>query len=77
MVSHSRFLYCILIRKYGFDDFNQFVFVRGFRSLASVFYKAGDINIIDDGLVNGSGRLIRWLSKTVKRMQTGYIYHYS
>ena len=77
IVSHSRFLYCVLIRKYGFDDFNQFVFVRGVRYLASVFYKVGDINIIDHGLVNGSGRLIRWLSKTVKRMQTGYIYHYA
>jgi NADH-quinone oxidoreductase subunit L len=70
-------LYSILIKKYGFDDFNQIVFVRGTRALSQALYKYGDQRIIDDGLVNGTGRLIQWISATLKRLQTGYIYHYA
>jgi NADH-quinone oxidoreductase subunit L len=70
-------LYTLLIKKYGFDDFNQIVFVRGTRGIAQLLYKYGDQRLIDDGLVNGSGRLIQWISATLKRLQTGYIYHYA
>ena len=70
-------LYYILIKKYGFDDFNQIVFVRGTRALAQLLYNYGDQRLIDDGLVNGSGRLIQWISATLKRLQTGYIYNYA
>ena len=70
-------LYSILIKKYGFDDFNQIVFVRGTRGLAQILYKYGDQRLIDDGLVHGSGRLIQWISAMLKRLQTGYIYHYA
>jgi NADH-quinone oxidoreductase subunit L len=69
--------YHVLLAKYGFDDFNQFVFVRGTRGLAQILYKYGDVRIIDEGLVNGSGRLIAWAANTLKRLQTGYLYHYA
>ena len=77
LVSHFRWLYNILIKKYGFDDFNQIVFVRGTRTIANVFYKVGDVLIIDDGLVNGVARFIRWSSVWLRKMQTGYLYHYA
>ncbi|CAN5382065.1 NADH-quinone oxidoreductase subunit L [soil metagenome] len=70
-------LYAILLNKYGFDDFNDLVFVRGGRRLAEQFYQIGDVKIIDDGLINGSGRLISWVSETTRKMQTGYLYHYA
>jgi NADH-quinone oxidoreductase subunit L len=68
--------YNILIHKYGFDDFNQLVFVRGTRLLAQGIYKYIDMNIIDNGLVNGSGRFIQFCSIKLKRAQSGYLYHY-
>ena len=71
-----KLLYTILIHKYGFDDFNDLVFVRGGQRTAQVMYQ-GDSKIIDDFFVNGAGRLITWCSSTARRMQTGYLYHYA
>ena len=71
-----KLLYFILIHKYGFDDFNDLVFVRGGQRTAKLMYK-GDSTIIDGFFVNGTGRVIEWFSSTSRRMQTGYIYHYA
>lgn len=70
-------LYQILLNKYGFDAFNQIVFVRGTQDLGHVCYDVSDVKMIDGVCVNGSGRVIRWFANTVRRMQTGYIYHYA
>lgn len=69
-------IYRILVRKYGFDDFNQAVFVDGTRGLGEVFYKDSDVKVIDAS-INGSGTAIRWLAKTGRKLQSGYIYHYA
>ncbi len=70
-------LYLIMVRKYGFDDFNQIVFVHGARRLGDFFYYISDLKMIDGIFVNGSGRAIRWLARVSRRVQTGYIYHYA
>lgn len=67
----------VLINQYGFDRFNDWFFVRGGRALSQVFYQIGDVKILDHGLVDGSGRGVALLSKWVRRLQTGYIYHYA
>jgi NADH-quinone oxidoreductase subunit L len=33
--------------------------------------------VIDGTLVNGSWKLVDWVSGTVRRVQTGYLYHYA
>lgn len=71
------FLYMIMVKKYGFDDFNQIVFVRGTRWLGHVFYDYTDLKLIDGVFVNGSGKAIRWFSRFARQMQTGYVYHYA
>ncbi len=71
------FLYNIMVQKYGFDDFNQIVFVHGTRKLGSFFYKTCDLLFIDGLFVNGSGKLINWLARVSCRLQTGYMYHYA
>jgi NADH-quinone oxidoreductase subunit L len=76
MATRLRWLYLILIRKYGFDDFNQIVLVHGTQKVANTLYKVTDEKIIDEAMVNGSGRAISWLSSTVRKLQTGYLYHY-
>ncbi len=77
-LAHSfRWIYQMLLNKYGFDAFNNTVFVRGSKALGSFFYHFGDQTIIDGMVVNGSGRSVRWLATKVRGMQTGYLYHYA
>jgi NADH-quinone oxidoreductase subunit L len=70
-------VYAVLVRKFGFDDFNQLVIVHGTRQLGSFFYNITDLKVIDGVFVNGSGKLIRWFANWVRQMQTGYLYHYA
>jgi NADH-quinone oxidoreductase subunit L len=70
-------VYAVLVRKYGFDDFNQLVIVQGTRKLGSFLYNFTDLMIIDGIFVNGSGKFIRWFANFARQMQTGYLYHYA
>lgn len=70
------FLYAIMLNKYGFDDFNQIVFVRGTQRFGTFLLNVVDLGLIDHWIVNGSGRLIAWVSRVVRTIQTGYVYHY-
>jgi NADH-quinone oxidoreductase subunit L len=69
-------LYAIIEAKYGFDDFNQLILVRGTRRLGYFLYDISDLKLIDGIFVNGTGRLIRWFSRMGRHLQTGYVYHY-
>lgn len=69
--------YQIFVHKYGFDDFNDLVIVRGARQLGEFFFGVGEIVIIDGIGANGSGRSVRWLSRRARVMQSGYLYHYA
>lgn len=72
-----RWLYALLLEKYGFDDFNQIVVAQGSRKVADVFYQVGDVKILDHQFVDGSGRLIAWCSRVLRQLQSGYLYHYA
>ncbi len=72
-----KWIYAVLVRKYGFDDFNQIVFVHGTQEAGHAFYDVSDVKLIDGICVNGSGRLIRWFAQVGRLLQTGYIYHYA
>lgn len=76
-VKRFSFLYAILQRKYGFDDFNQIVFVRGTRATGHACYDVSDVKIIDGLAVNGSAGLVRRFAKNIRKVQTGYLYHYA
>ena len=69
-------VYRLLLNKYGFDSFNDLVFVRGFKDLGRLFYHFGDQKLIDGFFVNGTGRTVRWLASKGRLMQSGYLYHY-
>lgn len=70
-------IYKILTNKYGFDAFNQWFFARGSQKVAQEFYEVGDLKILDNQLVYGSGRGVVVLSKILRKLQTGYLYHYA
>jgi NADH-quinone oxidoreductase subunit L len=70
-------VYNILVKKYGFDDFNQIVLVDGTRDTGHICYDVSDVKLIDGVMVNGSGRFIQWFAEVSRKLQTGYIYHYA
>jgi len=70
-------LHWVLLNKYGFDDFNQAVFGGGSRGLGNGLWKVGDVALIDGLLVNGSARLVGWVSAVVRHLQSGYLFHYA
>lgn len=70
-------VYCLLVNKYGFDTFNDFVFVRGGKAFGRFFYRAGDTMLIDGLLVNGSSSTVQWFAQKIRGLQSGYVYHYA
>lgn len=71
------FIYFILRKKYGFDDFNQKILVKGAQEAGYLFYHVGDLKLLDGIVVNGSGHFIQRFAKVTRLFQTGYIYHYA
>jgi NADH-quinone oxidoreductase subunit L len=70
-------VYRVLDNKYYFDWFNENVLAAMTRGLGGLLWKIGDRGLIDGLLVNGSARTVGVLSGVVKRVQTGYLYHYA
>ncbi|MGV6826771.1 MAG: NADH-quinone oxidoreductase subunit L [bacterium] len=70
-------LYTILDKKYGFDEFNQWVFAGGSKLLGRVLWNVGDRTLIDGVAVNGSAKSVGWFANAIRGMQTGYLYHYA
>jgi NADH-quinone oxidoreductase subunit L len=69
-------LHRLLLNKYGFDEFNDQVFGRGFRAIGGLFSNYGDRMLID-GIVNGSAKVVAVSAGLLRLLQTGYLYHYS
>ena len=67
----------VLDNKYYLDDLNQAVFGRGAQIIGNGFWKGGDQAAIDGFIVNGSAKVVDWLSKLVRHFQSGYLYHYA
>ncbi|HUL42620.1 MAG TPA: NADH-quinone oxidoreductase subunit L [Burkholderiales bacterium] len=70
-------VYRILERKYGFDEFYQWLFAGGARLVGGRLWQVGDVTVIDGFFVNGSARVVRWASAVIRHLQSGYIYHYA
>ena len=70
-------IYTLLENKYYLDWFNENVLARGARALGTGLWKGGDEMLIDGALVNGSWKVVGWISGVTRRVQTGYLYHYA
>ena len=70
-------IYNLLQNKYGFDDFNQKYLAGGLVKLGNILWKWSDSKFIDGLVVNGSAKLVNMVSKSIRGIQTGYIYHYA
>ncbi len=71
------FIYRLLDQKYYFDRFNEIVFATTSRGVGHVLWRLGDALLIDGLVVNGSARLVGWVSGIIRHVQTGYLNHYA
>ena len=77
LAQRFQLVYRMLVNKYGFDRFNEIFFAGGARGTGWTLWKLGDVLVIDGLLVNGSARLVGWLSGILRHLQSGYLYHYA
>ena len=70
-------LYGLLVNKYYFDWFNEKVLAPLTRGIGTALWHAGDRFLIDGVLVNGSAKTVAVVAGVVRRIQSGYLYHYA
>jgi len=70
-------VWTILDRKYWVDDIYFGIFARGGVALGRMFWKGGDAAVIDGVLIDGSASTIQRIASGVRRLQSGYLYHYA
>jgi NADH-quinone oxidoreductase subunit L len=70
-------IYTLLENKYYMDWFNENVLAPAARGLGVALWKVGDQAVIDGAVVNGSWRIVGWVSGVVRKLQTGYLYDYA
>ncbi|WZB74887.1 NADH-quinone oxidoreductase subunit L [Achromobacter insuavis] len=67
----------VLENKYYVDWVNEQIIARGLRCLGRGLWQTGDRGIIDGFLINGSARVVGWVSAISRHLQSGFIYHYA
>ena len=70
-------IYRMLVNKYGFDTFNDWFFAGGATRTGRLLWQVGDVGAIDGIMVNGSAKMVVWWSGVIRRIQSGYLYHYA
>ena len=70
-------LHSLFANKWYFDEIYNATLVRGTRLLGDIFWKTGDKKIIDGLGPDGVTALVRWGSRRLSAMHTGYLYHYA
>ncbi|EEG09481.1 NADH-quinone oxidoreductase subunit L [Pseudogulbenkiania ferrooxidans] len=67
----------VLENKYYLDDLYFNLFAKGARALGTLFWKVGDMLLIDGLMVNGTAKLVGVFSRLTRKLQTGFIYSYA
>ena len=70
-------IYRFFLNKWYFDELYNFLFVRPAFWFGRLFWKQGDVGIIDRFGPNGSAAVVSFSSKMAVRMQSGYLYTYA
>jgi NADH-quinone oxidoreductase subunit L len=53
------------------------VLARGSRLLGAGLWRGGDVTLIDGVLVDGTANGVARIAGVMRRLQTGYLYHYA
>jgi NADH-quinone oxidoreductase subunit L len=70
-------LYNFFLNKWYFDELYDLIFVRPAFWFGRLFWKGGDVGIIDRFGPNGSAAVVALSSRMAARMQSGYLYTYA
>lgn len=70
-------VWSFLYNKWFFDELYDFIFVKGARAVGDLFWKVGDKRLIDGLGPDGVAAASNFFSRQVRRLQTGFVYHYS
>ncbi len=70
-------LWTVLDRKYWADEVEYALFASGGVKMGRLFWKYSDAGAIDGVAVNGSVRMVHRGAALLRRLQTGYLYHYA
>ncbi len=70
-------LYNFFLNKWYFDEIYDFLFIRPAFWFGNLFWKSGDVGIIDRFGPNGSAAIVAATSRLAVRMQSGYLYTYA
>ena len=77
IVKLNKPLYNFLVNKWYFDELYDFVFIQSSKKIGLLFWKIGDIKIIDRFGPDGISSLIKNLSLKANKFQSGFIYQYA
>ena len=70
-------LHQFVFKKWYFDELYDFLFVRPAFWFGKVFWKQGDVGIIDRFGPNGAAWVVAQGSRVAQRVQSGYLYSYA
>jgi len=70
-------LYNFLLNKWYVDELYDATVVRATRKLGDLFWKIGDVRIIDGFGPNGIAKFASGAANRISKFQTGYLYHYA
>lgn len=70
-------IYQILLKKYFIDGTYDLIFGGGARVIGMICYRVVDTFMIDRGIVTGLARLVSGLGQQLRKIQTGFLYHYT
>ena len=70
-------LHAMFENKWFFDEIYDATLIRGSRWLGDTFWKIGDKKLIDGFGPDGVAAAVKWGSRRLSAMHTGYLYHYA
>jgi NADH-quinone oxidoreductase subunit L len=77
VAGRHRILYAFLLNKWYFDELYDFLLVNPAKRLGRFLWKTGDGTIIDGFGPDGVSARVIDVTRSVVRLQTGYLYHYA
>jgi NADH-quinone oxidoreductase subunit L len=77
LAGHFQPLYQFFLNKWYFDELYNLIFVKPAFWFGRLFWKGGDVGIIDRFGPNGSALAVGLTSRLAVRMQSGYLYTYA
>ncbi len=77
MADRGGIVHGFLYNKWYFDELYDVVFVRGAKALGDLFWKIGDVKIIDGLGPNGAAWASLKSAARLAKLQSGYVYHYA